>query len=176
MSKTQILNLYGEQLDKDSLEELDGMFEGAYDASQYYVRSMENQPTGYPMTDGILAGQEVVPGFPTDEFRVHAHRLIPVYETEIITTNKVKNTYVLDNYKTTRIGQSVYVLNGKDTSIIRSIEDESFCTLSLNGVLFNNRSNEPYSLVLACAGLQDKYDILHFYRDSLIANSGSTGD
>jgi hypothetical protein len=31
-------------------------------------------------------------------------------------------------------------------------------------------------LVLATADLQDRYDILHFYRDTVIANSGTTGD
>jgi len=31
-------------------------------------------------------------------------------------------------------------------------------------------------MVLACASLQDRYDLLHFYRDNLIANSGTTGD
>jgi len=31
-------------------------------------------------------------------------------------------------------------------------------------------------MVLACSKLQDKYDLLHFYRDNLIANSGTTGD
>lgn len=30
--------------------------------------------------------------------------------------------------------------------------------------------------MLACANLQDRYDLLHFYRDNLIANSGTTGD
>jgi hypothetical protein len=29
---------------------------------------------------------------------------------------------------------------------------------------------------MACDKLQDKYDILHFYRDNLIANSGTAGD
>ena len=31
-------------------------------------------------------------------------------------------------------------------------------------------------MVLACADLQDKNDLLYFYRDSLIANSGTSGD
>jgi hypothetical protein len=48
--------------------------------------------------------------------------------------------------------------------------------LSVNGVWFNNRSGEPYSMVSACMVLQDKYDLASFYRDKLIANSGSVGD
>jgi hypothetical protein len=31
-------------------------------------------------------------------------------------------------------------------------------------------------LVLACVSLQDKYNLLHFFRDNLIANSGTVGD
>ena len=30
--------------------------------------------------------------------------------------------------------------------------------------------------MLQCANLQDKYDILGFYRDRLVASSGTTGD
>ena len=176
MTKTQILNKYGEDLDKDSLEELEGIFEGQFDTAQYYIRSFNNQPTGYPMTDGINAGQEVVPGFPSDEYRVYSNKLIPVYEVEYITSNKSKKGYDNDNYKGIRMGQSIYVTYGKDENIVRSIDDPSMCCCSTNGLLFNNRGTEAYSLVLACANLQDKYDILHFYRDSIIANSGTTGD
>jgi hypothetical protein len=31
-------------------------------------------------------------------------------------------------------------------------------------------------LILKTANLQDKYDLLHFFRDNLIANSGVPGD
>ena len=37
------------------------------------------------------------------------------------------------------------------------------------------RQNQPFSLVLATADLQDMYNILHFHRENLIANSGSKG-
>ena len=32
------------------------------------------------------------------------------------------------------------------------------------------------SLILSTANLQDKYDVLHFYRDNIIAESGTVGD
>jgi hypothetical protein len=43
-------------------------------------------------------------------------------------------------------------------------------------VYFDNRNDEPFSLVLSCANQQDRYDLLIFYRDNLIANSGTAGD
>jgi hypothetical protein len=59
---------------------------------------------------------------------------------------------------------------------MRSKSNPSYCGLSVNGIYFLNRGIKPYSLVLACAHLQDEYDLLHFYRDNLIANSGTVGD
>jgi hypothetical protein len=79
-------------------------------------------------------------------------------------------------YQTVRISDDIYVLRGKKEDVSRSIDNPSYCSLTVNGVYFKNKSNEPFSLVLACANLQDKYDLLHFYRDNLIANSGTAGD
>lgn len=177
MTKTQILNKYGEHLSAETIKELESMFEGMYDSSQYYVRSFNNQATGYPLTDGILAGEEVVPGYPSDEYRVGNYRLIPVYEVEWTETSKDKDgKYVMDRFEEVRIGESIYVYYETSENVVRSMENPTFCTLSTSGIYYATRSNEAYSLVLACAKLQDKYDILHFYRDSLIANSGTAGD
>lgn len=176
MTKNQILNKYGELLDRDSIKELEEMYEGAYDATTYYVRSFDNQATGYPATDGILAGQEVVPGFPYDEYRVANYRLLPVYEVEWTETHKRDGRFVMERYEGVRIGESIYVLSDESENVIRSMDNPTFCTLSTSGLVYTTRNQEPYSLVLACSKLQDKYDILHFYRDSLIANSGTSGD
>jgi len=56
------------------------------------------------------------------------------------------------------------------------MEDPYSCNLSINGVQMISRTGKPFSMVLATANLQDKYDILHWYRDTLIANSGVKGD
>jgi hypothetical protein len=81
----------------------------------------------------------------------------------------------MQRYTTTRIGSNIYILTGKDENVIRSIDNPNFCTLSVNGVYFLNRDNLPYSLILKCASLQDRYDLLNYYRDVLIANSGTSG-
>ena len=82
----------------------------------------------------------------------------------------------MQRYKSIRIGENIHILYGKDEEVIRSQDNPTYCTLSVNGIYFLNRVSEPYSLVMACDKLQDKYDILHFYRDNLIANSGTAGD
>lgn len=176
LSKTQILNKYGEIMDKDTIKELEDLYEGIYDNSTYYVRTFTNQATGYPSTDGIDAGQEIVPGFPADEYRVTNYKLIPVYEVEWTETRKEDGKFVMDRYEGVRIGESIFIHSDISQNVVRTKDNPSFCTLSTSGIYYSTRSAEAYSLVLACANLQDKYDVLHFYRDSLIANSGTSGD
>ena len=171
MNKTQILNLYGKDLSKDDIELIKDRWETVYDEATYYVRTLPNH--GVPSTDGIKAGREiVVPGYPSVS-NGKFHDLIPVYEVEWIDTD---DNFVMQRYQTSRIGESVYILKGIDNEVIRSNSNPSYCGLSVNGVYFVNRGSEPYSLVLACSHLQDKFDILNFYRDNLIANSGAVGD
>ena len=157
MTKTQILNKYGSLMDKESIKELEGMYEGLYDTSTYYIRSFNNSATGYPATDGIDAGQEIVPGFPADEYRVMNYRLIPVYEVEWTETHKDKESkkFVMDRYEGVRIGESLYVLDDNPEYTIRSVDNPSFCTLSTSGIYYSTRSAEAYSLVMACMALQD---------------------
>lgn len=176
MTKSQILNKYGDLMDKEAIKELEDLYEEYYDASTYYIRSFNNQATGYPATDGIDAGQEIVPGFPADEYRVTNYRLIPVYEVEWTETTKEDGEFMMNRYEGIRIGETIFIHTDIAKDVIRSMDNPSFCTLSTSGIYYSTRNAEAYSLVLACANLQDKYDILHFYRDSLIANSGTAGD
>ena len=39
-----------------------------------------------------------------------------------------------------------------------------------------SRNHQPSSLILQCAHLQDKYDVVTFLRDNILANSGTIGD
>lgn len=173
LNRNQILNKYGKYLSKEDLKKIEDMWREYLETSNsYIVRSFEGA-AGTPMTDGIRAGEEVVPDFPESNWLRYDNQLIPVYEVEWVETDKDFN---LQRYKTVRIGQEIYILYGRDDTAIRSKDDPSFCTLSVNGVYFNNRGSRPYSLVMACMSIQDKYDITCFYRDKLIANSGSVGD
>jgi hypothetical protein len=43
-------------------------------------------------------------------------------------------------------------------------------------MFFNDKNGQPYSLMLATMDLQDRYDLLLYSRDNLIATSGTVGD
>lgn len=172
MTRTQILNKYGRELSKEDVSKLRELWRDTFDTSTYYVRSYSNGD-GTPATDGINAGKEIVPGYPSGPYNTYNYKLIPVYEVEWIETDK---DFIMQRYSTVRIGEDIYILRGKDENVVRSKDNPSYCSLSVNGVYFINRGAEPYSLVLACADLQDKYDLLNFYRDNLIASSGTVGD
>lgn len=170
MSKSQILNKYGKDMTTTDRKLLDDKWGSIYDTSMYYVKMREH--SGIPCTDGIQAGTEVTPGYP-DSNSGAMQELIPVYEVEWLETDK---DFVMQRYETIRIGEEIYILKGKNEQVMRSKSNPSYCSLSVNGIYFLNRGNKPYSMVLACAHLQDQYDLLHFYRDNLIANSGTVGD
>lgn len=170
MTKEQILNIYGKSLSNADRKVLDEKWESVYDTAMYYVRLGEKN--GIPNSPGLQAGIEVTPGYPDEKYGI-AHDLIPVYEVEWLETDK---NFVMQRYTTTRIGEEIYILTGKDETAMRSKSNPSSCGLSVNGIYFLNRGIKPYSLVLACSHLQDQLDLLIYYRDNLIASSGTIGD
>ena len=173
LTRNQILNRYGKDLKREDISKIKEMWKDHLDYSNsVYVRGLTTQ-CGLPATDGIRAGEEVTPGYPEYHWLRYDNNVIPVYEVEWIETDK---DFVMQRYSTVRIGEEIYILKGKDEKVTRTKDAPDVCTLSVNGVWFNNRSGEPYSMARACMTLQDKYDLAIFYRDKLIANSGSVGD
>lgn len=148
-TKNQILNIYGKEMSSEDKKQLEEKWSSIYDTAMYYVRLGTNG--GIPVTDGLMAGTEVTPGYP-DYRDGLLHELIPVYEVEWLETDK---DFVVQRYETIRIGQDIYILRGKSKNVIRSKSNPSYCTLSINGIYFLNRGIKPYSLVLACSHLQD---------------------
>lgn len=170
LTRERILSEYGKELSKQDIKKIDDLWQEYLETTgSYIVRSYTRE--GVPATDGLRAGEEVTPGLPTSSF--YNQDLISVYEVEWIETDK---NYIEQRYSTVRIGSEIYILRGKSENVIRTKDSPERAKLSVNGVYFNNRGNEPYSMVLNCMVLQDRYDLLHFYRDNLIANSGSVGD
>ena len=171
-SKSQILNKYGKELSKKDRKTIQDEWKNlSDDYGSYYVRNIAD--TGVH-NNGVLADLDYEPGFPEyNQYNSYREKLIPVYEVEWLDTDE---NFVMQRYETIRIGQEIYILKGINKTVTRSQDDPTYCSLSLNGVFFTNRSGTPYSMVLACAVLQDKYDCLHYFRDNLIANSGSVGD
>lgn len=165
MTKTQILAKFGNKLSKEDKNKIEEHWESqACDNSAYYIKHSSNT--------GILSNEIVIPGYPEQSSGTFTE-YIPVYEVEWIEVDK---DFIMQRYETTRIGDEIYILKGKNEDVIRTKDNPNYCSLSVNGIRFLNRNSKPHSLVLACANLQDKYDILLFYRDRLIASSGTTGD
>lgn len=162
LTKNQILAKYGNELSKKDLSELKNRW---YD---------EGTPTYRRTLNSIDSVSEsyTLPGYPDNEYNSSNFQLFPVYDVEWLETDK---NFVMQRYNTIRIGDSIYILRGKDENVIRSKDNPNFCGLTVNGVYFLNRGYQPYSLILKCAHLQDRYDLLHYYRDVLIANSGTAG-
>ena len=170
LTRNQILSKYGKDLTKENVSKIKETWTDSLEnAGSYFVRSCN--PNGTPATDGIRAGEEVATGLYESDW--YNRDLIPVYEVEWIETDK---NFVEQRYSTTRIGSEIYILKGLDKDVIRTKDAPNKATLSVNGVWFNNRGKEPFSMVQKCMVLQDRYDLLHFYRDNLIAQSGSVGD
>lgn len=166
MTDVEILNTYGKDLSKEDIEKIKDRWRNSYSASSTYVIATTGQ-----LNTGLRADQEVIPGYPTDYgFK---HQLIDVYEVEWI---DVDSDFVMHRHSATKIGADIYIIDEIDKDVIRSNDDPSKCTLSLNGVIYLNENNRPYSLVQACMNLQDKYDLLCYYRDNLIATSGTAGE
>ena len=176
MTKDQILAKYGDVLTPDDLEELESIQDYSVDGSTTtYLRSYDSV-TGNTISDGILGGFEVTPLLPYERNMSKYLRVFPVYEVEWLKTEKEKNGYIVNRYEGVRIGTTIYIPTGKSENVIRSMDNPKKCSLSVNGMFYSDRNGDPYSLILKTANLQDKNDILFFYRDNLISESGSSGD
>lgn len=168
MTKSQILAKYGKEISKEDLKQLKDKWY-ASDGAATYRRAYGDSCTHVAHEEDT---DNPLPGHPDNEYSARRFQLIPVYDVEWLETD---DDFVMQRYNTIRIGQDIYILRGKDKTAIRSKDNPKFCSLSINGVYFLNRSQQPYSLILKCAHLQDRYDLLNFYRDKLIANSGTAG-
>lgn len=168
LTKSEILSKYGDSLTKDDKELIDSQLDDNKEQSKYIRASRATA-----MGTGINACSEVALSSSDIRKDQYNSNLIPVYDIEWTETDK---NCVMQRYNVIKIGSSIYIVNGLDKSVQRSVNNPNYCPLSINGVYFDNRTNEPFSLVKSCMHLQDKYDLLLFYRDNIIANSGTVGD
>lgn len=164
LTKSQVLAKYGRELSKEDRAKLRDDWQDK--TTGEYRRS--NSPVISVYDDMEDEDEDIIPGRPHND----RGNLIPVYEVEWIETD---DNFVMQRYNTIRISDEYYILRGKDENVIRSQSNPNQCSLTVNGVVFLNRSKEPYSLILKCASMQDRYDLLIYYRDILIANSGIKG-
>lgn len=166
LNKEQILAEFGNELSLEDKKRIDDHWvNDMFNEAVYYVRNNSG------IHDMDSEKQIQMPGYPS--WTKKQRHLIPVYEVQWVETD---SNNIMQRYRTCRIGSEIYILYGKDEHVIRSNSEPNRCTIDINGVFYRNRSTKPFSLVLTCASLQDKYNVLCFFRDNLIASSGTTGD
>lgn len=180
MTVESILNEYREDLTTEAISKLkEAPKTGEMYSNTYLVRTSTIPPEGSPrpdMSPGILGGLEAYPALPTDDrlSNYYNPHLITVYEVEWLEVDY--KTGYLTRHEGIKIGSDIYITKGESKNIIRTSDYPSRCRLSINGIFFLDNNGDPFSLVTNTMNLQDKYDLLLFYRDNLIASSGTVGD
>lgn len=177
MSKQDILVKYAKLLKEEDLEALEDLETYTDDGSSTtYLRSYDSV-VGNVVSDGVLGGFEVTPLLPFERNVSKYYRMYPVYEVEWLQADKDdKGEYIMNRYEGVRISNKIYIPIGKSENVVRSITHPKECSLSINGLFYLDRNGDPFSLILSTANLQDRFDCLNFYRDNIIAESGSIGD
>jgi hypothetical protein len=182
MSVEQIMSEFGSELTKDAKATLKDMGPKVDNSNAIYVRVPATN--FYDDSDGklnvsqipsvgILGGLEVSPVLPYDADQYSSnHNTITVYECEWLEYDNGKYY----RHEGVKIGEDIYICRGKAEHTVRSQSNPDYCTLTVNGMFFADKNGQPFSLILQTAQMQDKYDLLIFYRDNLIASSGTVGD
>ena len=151
--------------------------EGAAENSNFiYVRgSSANKSVWDKNHKNILGGLEVHPLWDGDSNITKLNNnLIIVYDVEWIEVDY--KTGIQTRHEGTKIGDSIYITRGEIEDVIRTKDAPNKCRLSINGLFFLDKNGEPNSIILKTIDLQNRYDLLSFYKDNLIASSGTVGD
>ena len=167
LTKSQIIAKYGKELSKEDIQK---MKDDWTDDSIARYRRDYGPVVSIDEDEEDDEDVDLLPGYPDDDS--YKYNYIPVYDVEWIETD---SNYTMQRYNCIRIGEEFYILRGQDNNVIRCQDNPNYCTLTVNGVYFLNRARQPYSLILKCAHLQDQYDVLNYYRDAILANSGVKG-
>ena len=151
--------------------------EGAAENSNFvYVRgSSANKSVWDKNHKNILGGLEVHPLWDGDSNVTKLnHNLIIVYDVEWIEVDY--KTGIQTRHEGTKIGDNIYITRGEVEDVVRTKDALNKCRLSLNGLFFLDKNGEPNSIILKTIDLQNRFDLLAFYKDNLIASSGTVGD
>ena len=186
MTEEQIRYEFNDELSPEAKAILkDYASKGERNYNTVYIRqprSIEGEDNQYQATrvvpsPGILGGLEVTPVFPWNEtgmYNYNNNPVIPVYECEWIVWDKDKKR--VTKHEGVKIGEEIFITRGESKYICRSQSNPKECSLSINGMFFSDKNGQPFSLMLNTMDLQDKLDLLIYYRDNLIATSGTVGD
>lgn len=176
MTAERILDEYGKELSKEAKEKLEThQDQGVRNDNFIYVKTDMAPFSAMTSTPGILGGMEA---HPIRENRgaaaIAKENTYEVYECEWIEYDKEKER--LTRHEGVKIGTEIYIIRGESKNITRSISNPNDCSLSINGIFFSDKNGDPFSILLSTMDLQDRYDLTIYYRDSLIASSGTIGD
>lgn len=157
MTKDQILVEFRDELDSEAKALLEkDSWRSRQHTGHIYVRAVDSSCIdGMPRvtpTPGILGGLEVHPlrdGL--DNAYLTTNETYPVYECEWLEWNDDK----LTRHEGVRIGAEIYITRGESETVTRSISDPKNCTLSVNGIFFNDRNGDPFSLMINTMDMQD---------------------
>lgn len=124
---------------------------------------------------GILAGLEAHPIWDREEYFTRwRNKVLPVYECQWLEFDRKENRSVL--HEGVKIGDDIYIVHGEPEYYIKSKHNPRSCSLNINGMFFNDKNGQPFSLIGSTMALQEKYNLLIYCRDNLIATSGTIGD
>lgn len=141
----------------------------------YVTGSSANKSAWDKNHKNILGGLEVHPFWDGDtNINRTNYNLITVYDVEWIEVDY--KTGIQTRHEGTKIGESIYITKGEVEDVIRTKDAPNKCRLSLNGLFFLDKNGEPNSIILKTISLQNRFDLLAFYKDNLIASSGTVGD
>lgn len=176
LTKDQILSEYSDELTEEAKATLRQEEPRNYEDSNSTYR---HSPAPYIIaagqeTNGILGGMEALhlPDFDNDAYN-SLDNYIRVYEVQWL---EVDEAGVMQRHEGVQIGTEIYIARGVNDNVPRSISNPKDCSLSINGIFLNDKNGQPFSMILSTADLQDKYDLLIYSRDNLIASSGTVGD
>lgn len=163
LTKEEVLEEFGDDLTDEAINNIDDYFKDASrsDIGDNYVYVHANESLlengEKKKTPGLLAGLEVHPLYPFDKLDESAWsysgRLITVYECQWLEFDRKKKRSVL--HEGVKIGDDIYITNGEPEYYIRQKTNPRSCQLNINGIFFNDRNGQPFSLVASTIDLQD---------------------
>lgn len=182
MTRQEALNRYGHYMTEDDKKVLFGNeVVTASGEARFLITKSERSDNYLVSNTGTTITNSRATYFGDDDIiKVYhvewiANNAVPNESEDFVDTKTKKTRWRLDRYEGVRIGDHIYVKMGKSTAVTRSVDKPYRCTISYNGVSYSDRNSRPYSLVIALMDLQDKYNLLHFYRNTIIANSSIPG-
>ena len=171
MTAEEVEIKYGDYLSQKDLKQVREWKNFYEEDGQYALVTGQSARCGD--LNGIWSGVGVHPY--DSDYMERKWDLIPVYEVEWIDSAQDQAGWIGYCYHVTRIGTDIYILDADDVMMPRNMDSPNEARLSINGIWYTNGHGSPYSLMLATADLQDKYDLNLYKKDNAMALSGTRG-